>query len=321
MKGFISKEQHPFVVLLLLIAFILAGVFIASFVYAVFGEWLFGVGIFELERALRNPAEFPEGRNAIMFYQGVVSLFMFVLAPLFLIMALGYNLDDYLNWKKSPTLGLLLLSGLLIVLIMPANSVVINWNADVQFPEYMKGFEEWARQKEAEAAELTKLFAKFVTVMELLVGLLVIAIIPAVGEELLFRGVVQRQLHRWWGNGHLAVWIAAVVFSAIHVQFFGFIPRMVLGALFGYLYWWSGRIIVPIIAHFVNNGFTVFVLYLQQTGRIDMDIESTEPMPVYSVIISVVLSAGILYYLYQQFKELPLRTHRLESTSENVPEV
>ncbi|MFT2010359.1 lysostaphin resistance A-like protein [Pontibacter sp. 13R65] len=306
MKGFVKKETSPFLVLLLLIAFVIGGAFVATFIYAVLGDMLFGVGMFELERALKNPTEFPQGRSAIMFYQGIVSLCMFVFAPLLLIQSLGYNLGRYLNWKDRPMLGLVLLSGLLIIAIMPANSLIIYWNANMSLPDFMQQFEDWARQKEEYAAELTKLFAKFTTIPELLVGLLVIAVIPAIGEELLFRGVVQRQIQRWSGNGHVGIWVAAIAFSAIHVQFFGFVPRMVLGALFGYLYWWSGRISVPIVAHFVNNGFTVLLLYLYQTGSIEADIESSEPMPVYSVVMSVVLSAGLLYYLYKEFMKLPL---------------
>ncbi|QCR24097.1 CPBP family intramembrane glutamic endopeptidase [Pontibacter sp. SGAir0037] len=320
MKGFISKEVHPFFVLLLLIAFVFGGAFVATFFYSILGDALFGIGIFDLAKALDEPAAYPNTRNALMFYQGIVSFFMFIVAPLLLISSLKYNVDRYLNWKTAPTIGLVLLSGLLIILIMPANSLIIDWNANVNFPESMKGFEEWAREKESFAAELTKLLAKLSSVPELLVGLLVIAVIPAIGEELVFRGVAQRQFHRWTGNGHIAIWIAAFAFSAIHNQFFGFFPRMILGALFGYLYMWSGRISVPIIAHFVNNGFQVLMLYLYQAGQVDMDLESTESMPWYSVLISVVLSAGVIYYLYKQFSAVPPRQEALAPVNAKEPD-
>ncbi len=307
MKGFISKEVHPFYVLLLLLAFVMGGAFVATFLYSVLGGPLFGIGMFDLAKALEEPSAYPNTKNALLFYQGVVSFFMFILAPLLLIRSLKYDINHYLNWKEQPVMGLILLSGLLVILVMPLNSLIIDWNANVNFPESMKGFEAWAREKENFAAELTKMLAQFTTVPELLVGILVIAVIPAIGEELVFRGIVQKQLHRWSGSGHVAIWVAAFAFSAIHNQFFGFLPRMILGALFGYLYMWSGRISVPILAHFVNNGFQVFMLYLYQTGRIEIDLESTESMPWYSVLVSAVLCAAVMYYLYQQFEAVQTR--------------
>ncbi len=308
MKGFIPKDMHPMGVLLLLLAYMIGGVFIASFFYSILGDALYGVSMFELAEVLANPTESPNAAAALLFYQGITSFFMFIVGPLLLLRAMGFDLGPYLSWKEHPARWLLLLSGLVVILIMPLNSVIISWNANFHFPEFLKGFEEWARAEESKAEQMTKLIADFGTIPQLLAGLLVIAVIPAIGEELVFRGILQRQLHRWAGNMHVAVWLGALIFAAIHVQFFGFVPRTLLGALFGYLYFWSGRIIVPIIAHFVNNGFTVFLLYLQQTRQITgFDVESTEPMPWYLVALSVVLSVGVLYVLYQHFLAVPVQ--------------
>lgn len=318
MKGFISKDLHPFWVILLLLTFMTAGYFVASFVYSLLVNWIYGISIFELAEVVENPALHPNGVNAMLMFQGIVQFFSFVIAPLYMLKAFGYNLGTYLSWKVWPGLGLILLSGLLIILIMPANSVIIDWNANMELPAFMEEFARWARAKEDELAELTRLIADFSTVPKLLVGLIVIAAIPAVGEELVFRGVLQRQLHRWTGNTHVAIWIAAIVFATIHMQFFGFVPRAIFGALFGYLYFWSGRISVPILAHFVNNGFTVLLLHLQQTGQIDFDVESTAAMPWVSVALSLLLSAGMLYYLYQQFAPLPVRAESIAEAEAGI---
>ncbi|GGG09441.1 CPBP family intramembrane glutamic endopeptidase [Pontibacter amylolyticus] len=307
MKGFISEDRHPFLVLLLLLAFMLGGYFVASFIYLALVTTVLGIEVMDLTNLLANPTEHPEAADALLLFQGLVQFCSFVLAPLLMLRLAKVNIGHYLNWKKLPLPTLLLLAGFLIIFIMPANSLIINWNAELGLPDFMRGFEEWARAKEDELAELTKLIANFGTFPRLLMGLLVIAVIPAIGEELVFRGVLQRQVHRWSGNAHVAVWVAAIIFSAIHVQFFGFVPRVLLGALFGYLYLWSGNIWVPIIAHFFNNGFTVVLLYLQQTGAIDFNIESTEPMPVMTILISAVLSAAVIYYLYKQFMQTPTR--------------
>lgn len=315
MKGFISKETHPVYVLLLLLAFMMGGYFVGSFLFAIIAIPAFGIGIKEMTEIATNPAAHPNGRNVMLLLQGVIQFMSFVVAPLFMLRVLKYKIDPYLNWKMPVGLGLVLLAGVLMILIMPANSVIINWNATFDFPDFMNEFEQWARAKEDELAELTKMIANFDSVPKLLVGLLVVAVIPAIGEEVVFRGVVQKQLHRWTGNPHVAIWVAGLVFAAIHVQFFGFVPRAVLGALFGYLYFWSGRISVPIVAHFFNNGFTVLMLYLQQTGAADFDVESTEPMSWWSVLISLLLSGAVLYYLYTEFRKVPPRHEAVPVTA------
>ena len=307
MKGFISKDLHPFWVLLLLLVFMAGGYFVATFLVGALAKWIFGISIFQLMTVVSDPASHPQGPGVMLLLQGVLQFISFIVGPLILLRSLGYNLDHYLNWKVPPALWLVLLSGLLIVIIMPANSAIINWNATLHFPDFMQGFESWARRQEDQLAEIMKLITRFDTVGDLLVGLVVFALIPAIGEELVFRGIAQRQFYRWLGNPHVAIWIAAFIFAAIHVQFFGFVPRLLLGALFGYLYFWSGRLVVPIVAHFVNNGFTVLMLYLYQTKAVDADIESTEAMPWYMVLLSLVLSAAVIYYLYQRYRALPVR--------------
>ncbi|MCX2740451.1 CPBP family intramembrane glutamic endopeptidase [Pontibacter anaerobius] len=311
MKGFISKDLHPSWVLLLLLVYMAGGYFVAMFVVSILANLIFGISFIELAGVASAPAEHPQGAGVMLLLQGVLQFFAFIVAPLFLLLSLHLKLDDYLNPKVPSPWLLVLLTGLLIIAIMPANSVIINWNANLNFPDFMDGFERWARAQEEQLAELTKLIAQFNSLPELLIGLVIFAVIPAVGEELVFRGIMQRQVFRWFGNIHVAIWVTGIIFAAIHVQFFGFLPRAILGALFGYLYFWSGRIIVPIVAHFVNNGFTVFLLYLQQTRAIDADIESTEAMPWYSITLSVLVSAVIIYFLYQAFARLPLRHPRV----------
>lgn len=315
MKGFIRKEVHPFYVVLLLLAFMMAGYFVGSFIFAILASAVFNIGIMDMPEIATNPASHPNGRNIMLMLQGVIQFTSFVLGPLFMLRVLKYKVDPYLNWKMPVAPLLVLLAGLLMIIIMPANSLVIHWNADMHFPDFMQNFEQWARAKEDELAELTKLIAVFDSFPKLMIGILVIAVIPAIGEEIVFRGVLQKQLHRWTGNPHAAIWIAGLVFAAIHVQFFGFVPRAILGALFGYLYFWSGRISVPIVAHFFNNGFTVLLLYLQQTGAVEFDVESTEPMSWWSVMLSLVLSAAVMYYLYIEFKKVPPRTDAIPETA------
>jgi membrane protease YdiL (CAAX protease family) len=182
-------------------------------------------------------------------------------------------------------------------------SPVVEWNANLELPEFLKRFQEMARAKEDQLAEFTKAVTQFHTLPDMLLGLLVIALLPAIGEELVFRGLIQNEFWRGSKNIHVAVWASAFVFSAIHMQFFGFVPRMLLGALFGYLYYWSGNLAVPIFAHFFNNGFSVVAIYLEHQQVINTDVEQVESAPWPAVLAGVVLAALLLVYLWRFFRQ------------------
>lgn len=212
----------------------------------------------------------------------------------------------------SETTGLrtaLPMVGLLCIAFPIAISPISEWNAQVDFPEFLGGFERWARQEENRLMRLTELLTGFDTVGGLIVGLIVIAVLPAIGEELAFRGMIQKELWRGTGNIHVAIWASAFIFSAIHMQFFGFLPRLLLGALFGYLYYWSGNLIVPIVAHFVNNAFGVILIYLANIKVIDVDWTETEAAPWSWVIVCSVIAVLLLV----QLKRLYLTTRSGQS--------
>jgi len=196
-----------------------------------------------------------------------------------------------------------LLTFALVVIFMGFNSIFIEWNANLALPEAWSGFESWARQIERSAQVLTEYLTSFDDGWEIWIALLVIAVLPAIGEEFLFRGLVQNHLKAMTGNIHIAIWLAAFLFSLFHVQFFGLIPRMLLGALFGYLYAWSKNLAFPIIAHFVNNGFTLIMIYLHKKGAVNFDIESTETVPYLTVAVSLIFTSGLLYLFWAHFKK------------------
>jgi len=135
----------------------------------------------------------------------------------------------------------------------------------------------------------------------LMFNIFMIAVLPALGEELMFRGVIQRIFSNWTKNYHWGIWITAFLFSAMHMQFYGFLPRMALGAMFGYLLVWTGTMWVPILAHFVNNLMGVLGYYLIDKGVISKDIEEwgtgTEQIPL--VIFSLATVGFLLFLIYR----------------------
>ena len=302
MKGFITKDSHPINYIFLLLVYLLGGFFVGNFLSLLVLQLSYGIGLEELGAVVADPASHPHGRPAVNLFQGISHLCAFTLAPLALLATFGQRWGDYLNPVKNIPTTLLLLSALLIVLIMPANSWFIDMNTHMQLPGFLAGFENWAKAKEEALKKLTEYLTRFHTPGEFLLGLLVFGLIPAVGEELVFRGVIQRQLLRWIRSPHVAIWVTALIFGAIHLQFYGMLPRTLLGALLGYLYWWSGNIWVPILGHFINNGFTVLMMYLMQTKVIHYNLESTDAMPLPAILFSVLASGALLYVLNGQLR-------------------
>jgi membrane protease YdiL (CAAX protease family) len=252
-----------------------------------------------LKKLIAQPQTIANGWNELMLAQAVNHLGTFLLPSLVYWYTIERQSWSRFNTRPITAVAGLSLVALIVISFMPFDGLIIEWNQNLHLPQTLGPLEEWIRSKEKQAEGATKFLTTFHSTFELLAALIVIAVIPAVGEEVLFRGIIQRSLTYWTANTHVAIWIAAALFSAIHVQFLGFFPRMLLGALFGYLYVWSGSIWVPILAHFVNNGFTVLMVYLHQQKLVSMDIESTESVPVLGALISGVITAGLLYYFRQ----------------------
>jgi membrane protease YdiL (CAAX protease family) len=173
----------------------------------------------------------------------------------------------------------------------------------MQLPGIFSGVEDWMKNMEENAMELTELFLDTKSIGGFLFNIFMIAVLPAIGEELMFRGVLQKQFSDWFRNNHMAIWFTAFLFSAMHMQFYGFLPRFFLGVIFGYLFFWSGSIWLPIIAHFINNTIAVTVYFLINNGKINESVEEIGTTGHGSLIylpISIILIAVILFQIYKQ---------------------
>lgn len=290
---------NPWILLLSLIGISLGGVLLIGNVLAfVTALVMSGVGIDDLLEILRNPTAYPEQRTMYIMLRGMASIGGFIIAPLIFYYTLikGNLIKDFIDFPPN-ILTILLITFVLVFSFMVANTVFIDWNASIKLPEFLGGFEQWAEELEDSMKILTDYLTEFDSTGYFILTIFVIAVIPGVGEELLFRGFLQNILRRIFKNDHIAIWIAAILFSAIHFQFYGFIPRMLLGALFGYLYLWTGNLLVPIVAHFVNNCVSLVALYIYQKGLTDIDVESTEALPTkYVLIFSALFVVALLFF-------------------------
>lgn len=301
-----QETLHPALTLMLLLGLVLAGMCVGFFVAMLLVGAIYGAEVLmRITSIMGAPQSHPEGWGILMLMQGVPLLFGFGGGAWLVPVLRGLKPGPYFQPRRPLPAFWLLAAILLIVVSVPAMSVLIAWNAGLHLPPSLYGLEKAARLYEDQAQVLTTFLTRFNTFGRFLVALVVVAIIPAIAEELTFRGVVLRQLARWTGSVHWGVWLSAAVFSAIHVQFFGFVPRMLLGVLLGYLFAWSGNIRVSMAAHFAQNGLQLLLLYLQQRGTIQFDADSNEALPWPLAAASLLATAGLLYWLYQRRFLLP----------------
>jgi membrane protease YdiL (CAAX protease family) len=235
-----------FVCFLLLVFFMLTG--ILGLVTVMIGNSL---TMQEAVSILNNPgpAEVPvlklsQALQTIGLFIGTAWLAAFFLSP---------SAGTYLKIKCKPSFFSLFLVVLSMITWIPAINFAAHINAGLDLPESMDFVENEMEALRNSYNQLTELFLNTGSVRAFLVNILVMAILPALGEELLFRGVFQRLLTEWTRNIHLGILLAALLFSFFHFEFFGFLPRFLLGVFFGYLFAWTSSIWVPILAHFTNN--------------------------------------------------------------------
>jgi membrane protease YdiL (CAAX protease family) len=175
-------------------------------------------------------------------------------------------LTQFFLWKDStkkslqlrtPNLIILALGVMAIISISPLIDVLSTWNQGLQLPESLRSIEDWMINTEKAAEVATNTLLNTDSWGGFFMNIIIIAIMAGIGEELMFRGVIQKILIGWTKNIHLGILYTAIIFSAIHFQFYGFVPRMILGMVLGYLYIWSKSLWVPVIAHAINNALTV----------------------------------------------------------------
>jgi len=189
--------------------------------------------------------------------------------------------------------------GLVIILtfcVFPITSFTGQLNSSMHLPVWLSGVEHWMTDMETNADTTTDLLIVSKSFGVMMLNLLTFGLIAAVAEELIFRGVFQKIFYNIFKSGHVAIWITAFIFSAIHFQFYGFIPRFILGLAFGYLFFWSGNLWLPMIAHFVNNAFPVILVYIQGLDKLNTPSDVSLWHQAIFLPVPMVIVFVILYY-------------------------
>jgi len=167
-----------------------------------------------------------------------------------------------LDLHSPPSLKGISNVSLLFIIALPAIGFLANWNSNIHLPASFSALEEKLRAAEEIMQSITLLLLDMRSMTDLLMNVFIIGFIAAFTEEVFFRGMVQNHLMELSQKPHIAIWITAIVFSFLHGQFFGFFPRMLLGAMLGYVYYFSNNLWIPIIGHFINNGLQVVITYI-----------------------------------------------------------
>lgn len=219
-----------------------------------------------------------------------------------------FYFDEKLKWSLF----------LIVIAIMFFSNPLLEWitalNQKMSFPDSLKSVEIWMKEKEDQNDALTKQLLVMKDFGAFSINLLMVAILPAIGEELFFRGGIQNILGQWFKNHHVAIWVTAIIFSAIHLQFYGFLPRMLLGALFGYLLVYGKSIWLAILGHFLNNGIAVIATYImQKQGKSIDQIDQSSPFGFGSYLLSAIITLVlIIFFFYQSKKENSQRYEQLD---------
>jgi membrane protease YdiL (CAAX protease family) len=227
---------------------------------------------------------------------------LFIIPAIVIAMLLRQGNKSFLKTDRFPGSIPLFMVIMLAILILPVTTYTGMLNSRMTLPGWLSGVENWMRTKENTASDLTGLLIKSRGIGDLMINISILAVIPSVAEELIFRGILQQILCRIFKSGHIAICITAIFFSAVHLQFYGFLPRLILGLSFGYLFFWSGNLWIAVVAHFINNAIPVMMSYFIRWNDLSDKASDMVEKKVLIPLVPALLSIGILYYFWSEYR-------------------
>jgi len=293
------SNSSPAAKFLWLIFFLILASIIFAFTGLLLGKLWLHTDLNGLSSLFSHP-EKDQYRSFLYVYQLINQIGIFILTPLIFARLVDQKSMTYLKLDRWPTLLTILMGISMVYTLLP----FINWltevNTNLRLPESLSNLEQWMKTKENQADTITKVFLSVRSLKGLGLNLVVMALIPAIGEELLFRGLIQRLLAEWTKNKHWGVWLAAMLFSGMHMQFYGFFPRMFLGLMLGYLFVYTKSLWLPMMVHFINNASSVVIYYLNYNGIIDQKMENFGASSQIGVIALSFIISILLLWIVQQ---------------------
>jgi len=304
MQDGIFSNLHPatkllfsiFMIIITFIAFFIGGMLIAMF--------FFHISLSDIQSISSGFDNIP----FLKYLQTLQAISLFIIPSIIIAYFFNRKWYNYLSLDKGTNIFSIAIVVLIVFISLPFINFLAEINSKLNLPAFLDGIEQWMKNSEKEATVLTEKFLTVNTLSGLLFNIFMIGILPAIGEEFLFRGILQKIFTDWTKNVHAGIIISAFIFSAFHLQFYGFLPRMLLGMMFGYFLVWSGSMWLPVIAHFVNNTMAVITYYFVTKGNLNQEVEKigSENNTYIYAIISFISVSLLLFYLYKYEKKLNL---------------
>jgi membrane protease YdiL (CAAX protease family) len=302
----IWADNSPASKFLIAIGILIAGAFVFSMVAFGLASLFYGIDLLQLQE-LMNDLDNPLTISILKLIQTVSEIGTFILPALFLAYTFSTSASAYLSLDKKARPESIIFVFILLIAAVPLINFLGELNSHMKLPSWMEGVEQQMKSTEEQAAKLTEKFLVIQSPWQFIYAMIMIAVLPALGEELLFRGIIQRIFSEWSGSRHTGIWATAILFSAMHMQFYGFIPRLLLGVMLGYLFLWSGSLWLPILAHFINNGAAVIASYMYTHDRITINPDTIGTGTEYgSVVISTIITAVLLVVIFKREKQTAL---------------
>ncbi|PLX12461.1 MAG: hypothetical protein C0598_05915 [Marinilabiliales bacterium] len=293
----------PWGKLLLLIGLVIIFSILTAFGGLMIGKYWLNTDIMSLANLISNPST-DEAINFGKFYQFLNQLGVFIFPVLLYTYLVSNSSFKYLKVNNKPQLFSILISITIVFSILPFLNYIAVLNMNMKLPESMSAIENWMMQKEEQATLLLGAFLKTSTISGLIINLIIIGIIPAIGEELLFRGVLLRLFKEIFKNAHIAVFISAILFSMVHMQFYGFFPRLLLGIVLGYLFVYTKSLWAPIAYHLVNNSASVIIYYFNQKEIMETSAENFGSTDNFVLILGSLIVSVYFIFLIKKKTEL-----------------
>ena len=287
------RYLSPFERLIFLGGLMITGTIVSMAFFYSLNELTWGYSISEL--SYLNLETAPSVVMAAKVLQMFSQVGLFILPAwafgLFISSSTKYELDLAISPSPKALLSVLIIT----LLCIPFINLIGYYNAQWHLPELLNFVEEWMRDAQEKNDLLMEVMLEMRSSSDILVNILMIVILPAVGEELIFRGIIQKQLSNWLKNPHVAIILTAIFFSAFHLQFLGFIPRLLLGMIFGYFYYYSKNLWTAIAAHFINNGLALTLVVIYGTSEQAIETEKPELSLILFSTIAFSVATAVLF--------------------------
>jgi len=289
--------------ILILLALIIAGTIVGSILAMFLLEPILGISVLGNTDVLNIYSNNPATPMALKFFQFFQVFFSFIVpAHLFARFHSNNQSAEYLQLKSTSNIHFIL-GALMIFLISPLISFLNEINQNISLPAFLSSLESTFKSLEEKSKIATELFLNVNTTADIVVNFFIVAVLAAVSEELIFRGVLQRLMGTVVRNIHLNILICSVIFSAFHLQFYGFIPRLALGMLLGYSFHFSKSLWVPIMIHFLNNATAVLVDLLYKRNLISLNPNENEYFGYGGLFISIISTITLFWYWTNVYKK------------------